>query len=112
MDPKWREILEKIERGELTPEEGASRMGQTGEQPAEPLPAPAQIVVASPPASSQNAESTAQPPFQTEEHAPAPDPAFESRLNYWKRWWQVPLFAGIGIFLLGAALVAWGHSSQ
>ena len=32
MDPKWREILEKIERGELTPEEGASRMADGNRQ--------------------------------------------------------------------------------
>lgn len=111
MDPNWREILEKIERGELTPEEGASRMGQTGEPTPEPAPA-AQIVAAEPPASSPPAESAPPPSYQSEEPAPAPDPAFEARLNYWKRWWQVPLFAGTGIFLLGAALIAWGHTSQ
>jgi hypothetical protein len=79
MDTKWREILEQVERGELTPEEGAERLAaQTRqfdpqERPAEPAaPSPEAEVVED----------------------------FQGALSFWKRWWTVPLWAGVIICVL------------
>ena len=43
---------------------------------------------------------------------PDSDPEFSSRLEYWKRWWLIPLWIGLGIFIAGAGLIAWGYTSQ
>jgi hypothetical protein len=95
MDPKWREILEKVERGELTPEDGAAQMRQ---EPSASVP--------------PQSETPPNPAGGSENIPPEPDPGFESRLNYWKRWWILPLWGGVGIFLLGALLIAWGNAGK
>jgi hypothetical protein len=88
MENRWREILEKIEQGLLSPEEGA-RLMEDGR-----------------PAAAEAAGAAGSPPVDDEPPAePEPDP----RLDYWKRWWMVPLWVGISIFVLAAALMAWAH---
>jgi hypothetical protein len=89
MDPTWRDILEKVERGELTPEEGAALMKQEAHAPVQPV---IDVLPADMP--------------------PEDDPDFEKRMNYFKRWWVLPLWAGAGIFIFGALLLAWGSSSK
>jgi hypothetical protein len=94
MDPNWHDILEKVERGELTPEEGAALMKQEI-----PAPAPDRIDI----------QPTDVTPADT---LPTSDPDFEARMKYWQRWWIIPLWVGAGIFLFGAMLLAWGSSEN
>ena len=89
MDPTWHDILEKVERGELTPEEGAALMKQ-----GTPVPVPDRIDI------------------QPVDLPPDADPGYEKRMNYWKRWWIIPLWVGVGIFIFGALLLAWGSSAK
>lgn len=91
MDARWREILEKIEQGLLSPEEGARLMEE------QPRPAPA-------------SETPAAPPPEVEEASPEPEP--DPNLDYWKRWWMVPLWVGLSIFVLAAGLMAWAHLNE
>jgi hypothetical protein len=92
MDSRWREILEKIEQGLLSPEEGARLLEQDPQAvPSEPL------------------ETPVMPPAEEESVSePEPDP----RLDYWKRWWMVPLWVGLSIFVLAAGLMAWAHLNE
>ena len=95
MDSKWREILEKVERSELTPEEGASQMAKAARQ----------IRTALPPTS-----APAQP---DEKHTSDPEIVedFESVYAFWRNWWILPLSAGAIVFVLGTVLIAWGSQS-
>jgi hypothetical protein len=97
---QWREILEKVERGELSAEEGAALMGRS---PANPATGSAGAASGASTAPAKQAPTT-----QTAN----PDQEMKTRLAYWKRWWMLPLWVGMGIFLVGAALVAWGHAGQ
>ena len=103
MSANWREILEKIERGELTAEQGAALMsGEKQAAPAaepEPPPAPGEPFT--------QASTNAAPEVE-----PEPDAELAGRLDYWKRWWLIPLWIGMGIFIAGAGLIAWGYTSQ
>ena len=100
MESKWREILEKVERGEMSPEEGARQMAQsTREMPMEPAPdAPSTssvpAVIASP-----------QPEAEVVED-------FNSVYAFWRNWWVVPLSIGAIIFVLGASLESWANATQ
>ena len=116
MSANWREILEKVERGELTAEEGAVLMssGKPGDAvpPAAPAPEPAPQPQSPPePAPARSGESFARARAAAEAE-PDSDPEFSSRLEYWKRWWLIPLWIGLGIFIAGAGLIAWGYTSQ
>ena len=106
---KWREILEKVERGELTAEEGAALMG--GQAPANPAEPAASQPVQPPPVDWTTGGEPAAAAVE-EEAGPEPDVELDERLKYWKRWWMVPLWVGMGVFLVGAALIAWGHAGQ
>lgn len=98
MDTKWREILEKVERGELTPEEGAAQMADASRYIPMGEPAPAQgAAQTSPPASPPPAEK-----------AEVVDD-YENLYGFWKQWWAIPLWVGTGIFAVGAILMAWGN---
>jgi hypothetical protein len=102
MDSKWREILEKVERGELTPEEGAAEMAKSARpitaQPASPsTPTPPSAELAVPPTPAQ-ADSE---PEVVED--------FESVYAFWRNWWVLPLSVGALIFVVGAVLVALGN---
>lgn len=130
MDAKTREILEKVERGELTPEEGAALMAGTARtlpletQPEPPSPGdlavPGAIPVGGtpPPAPTTGpAEGTLPPAFAAGSGPSAnPEPEvvedFHSLVGKWKNWWVIPLWAGTGVFVLGAIWMAWGNYSQ
>ncbi len=118
---KWREILEKVERGELTAEEGAALMNQgaaeaqtMGAVPATPAVAAIPAIPAEPSEAPAEAAAPEAAPAAsaTWDETPRDDPELDERLEYWKRWWLVPLWVGMGVFLVGAALIAWGHTSQ
>lgn len=107
---KWREILEKVERGELTAEEGAALMGgQAAAAPAQPA---AEQPAPPPPAGDWTTGGEPAAAAVEEEAGPESDAELDERLKYWKRWWMVPLWVGMGVFLVGAALIAWGHAGQ
>lgn len=99
MPVHMREILEKVERGELTAQQGAALLAGE-EQPASEAHAGAAAFRGETPA------------VETPADEPKSDPDLENRLKYWKRWWMVPLWVGIGIFAIGAGLIAWGHTSE
>lgn len=110
MNPTQREILQKVERGELSPSEAAELLSGAPSAPSAP-PAP-------PPPAAQAAPFLANLPIRVESGPSAPprDPEAElddidTRLAGWKRWWMIPLWAGMGVFLLGAALMAWGYTA-
>lgn len=87
MSEDLREILRKVERGELSAKEGAVLLGQSQTTPPPPN--------APPPPVGQTVEDD-----------------LEERLASWKRWWMIPLWVGMGIFAIGAALVALGDIYQ
>jgi len=94
MDSKWREILEQVERGEMTPEEGAERMAaQT--RPFEP----------EQPAGSND----------TRAGEPVSEPEvvedFQGVLSFWKRWWMAPLWVGVIICVLSGLAMSSAASS-
>ncbi len=103
MPVNMREILERVERGELSAQQGAALLagGEEPHAPETPVPVSAEAQDTPPPGAGEAQAET-----------PAPDPGLEERLEYWKRWWMVPLWIGMGIFAIGAALIAWGHTSQ
>jgi len=88
MDPRWHEILQKIEQGLLSPEEGARLMAEPAVEE---------------PQSHEEVMPAEEPSAQ-----PEPDP----RLDYWRRWWMVPLWVGLSIFVLAAWLMAWAHLNE
>ncbi len=92
MAESMREILAKVERGELTPEEAEAILG--GEA------------------------STAQPSSPAEEVPPVEGEVLESpaevdaRLKRWRLWWLVPLGIGGFILVVGIALITLGYASS
>jgi hypothetical protein len=90
-----------VERGELTPEEGATQMANATRQipvaPATPnLPAPL-------PALGMPSQGQASEPEVVED--------FESVYAFWRNWWILPLSVGAIVFVLGTILIAWGSQS-
>lgn len=70
-------ILEKIETGELTAEEGIHLINHS-QEPAPPM---------------NELESD-------ERFEPNPPVISEEELERWKRWWTIPLYVGVGIVIL------------
>jgi len=116
MAENWREILDKVARGELTAEQGAVLMGggkleaEAAPAPPAPEPAPEPHSQPEPPPSGPSFARASAPAGASPE--PDSDPELSSRLEYWKRWWLIPLWIGLGIFIAGAGLIAWGYTSQ
>src|SRR5258706_15386207 len=69
-------ILQMIEDGQVSAAEGLKLLDALGADDAAAVPA-------------------------TAEAAPAAGPD----LDYWRRWWLVPMWAGIGVLLVGAGLM-------
>ena len=116
MSENWREILDKVARGELTAEQGAVLMGG-GKLEAETAPGRPHLNLP-PNLSPSLSRAPSGPSFARASTAagaspePDSDPELSSRLEYWKRWWLIPLWIGLGIFIAGAGLIAWGYTSQ
>lgn len=87
MSEDLRDILRKVEQGELSVQEGAALLGGSKATPPPPNEPP-------PPAGQ------------------AIEDDLEERLAFWKRWWMIPLWAGMGVFAIGAALIALGDLYQ
>ncbi len=86
MNAEWLKILELVRSGDLSAAEGARRLDAFEEA--------SQVEVISPPL--PEAESTL-------------DAETEASIRRWKSWWQIPFWAGAGIFLLSATLMAWAY---
>jgi hypothetical protein len=107
MDSKSREILERVERGELTPEQGAALLAGTARQiPVEP------VSGGEPPSPG---EATNDKTFPHAPHAATPEPEVVEDLQgvyaFWKRWWMLPLWVGGAIFIAGGLIMIAGQNS-
>lgn len=87
MNPELLDVLKKVQNGELNVDEAANRLSMIDEMP-EQRAAPDIL-------------EPAQPVEETE-----PD------LGWWKNAWMVPFWVGTGIFILGAAIMAWSYSAS
>jgi len=94
------EILEMIQQGKINPEEGLkliealSDSWKTEDQ--EYLQAREEMLY--PPSSSTS-----------EDAAPA---ITSDEMSKWRRWWVIPFWIGVGIAILGGALMYWGWSAR
>ena len=98
------EILQKIERGELSAREGLRLINDLEASEAEATPAekvdPVRVeVIDERPSSSQQDEA---------EKDRLSEEALERELNGWKRWWTIPFWIGVIITLVSAGLMDWG----
>jgi hypothetical protein len=89
METTWREILGKVERGEMTPEEGAERLA------AQTRPFETDGSAAAGGVSTANPTPEA---FESEKGEVVED--FHDVLSFWKRWWTIPLWVGVGVCVL------------
>jgi hypothetical protein len=104
MDTKWREILEQVERGEMTPEQGAELLAaQTRQFDAE----------------ADQPQTNRTPAGQAGGVQPQPPVAgtelvedFNSALSSWKNWWMLPLLAGILICAFSGLAMSSAVSSE
>ncbi len=81
-------ILDMIDDGIITAEEGYRLLQALEDQPGE--------VVAL---------------TQDEETFHRPEPPTPEQVARWKRWWMIPLWVGVGITVLGAGLMYWSWQS-
>jgi len=119
IDEQRLDILRKVERGEISPQDGSLlleklEMGlplETGDlppavqeplPPAEPPAAPVpDVEVISPPAPVSAAPATGESPQLTDLEM--------SRFNFWQRWWLLPFGIGVILILLGAYWMHLGY---
>lgn len=90
------QILEMVENGVITAEEGARLLrllDEAGSTEAD--------------FSKEQTTSKVQPP----DSSPEKD-AFEGRLERLRRWWQIPLWIGVGITVLGGLLMFWAYQAS
>ena len=88
-------ILEMIESGKLTTEEGLRLLNELQE--------------------SEDSLSAAATPQEVQElstASPVPTPEIQEDLTSWKQWWIIPFWIGVGITVLGAALMYWAFSAH
>lgn len=93
MPESMREILKKVERGELTPEQAEEYL--RGETPPKEMPASPEEDI--PPAAGEVLESPAEA---------------DARLNRWRLWWLIPLGIGGFILIVGIALITLGYAAS
>lgn len=104
MKSEWIDVLNQVKSGELSAEEGAARLQQIEDQSVraqEPAPAAEPV---------EDAAGAGAPggPHVVETSSPPVD----ERLERWQRWWLYPFWAGLGVFMLGSALMAWSYTSE
>ena len=94
------EILEMIQQGKISPEEGLKLLEALGEswdaEDQEYLQAREEMLY--PPSSAENGDAA--PEISSEE------------MEKWSRWWVIPFWIGVGITVLGGALMYWGWSAR
>lgn len=102
------QILEMIESGQISTAEGLRRLseleeqggvaGQLAEQVPEPLPPPGSTFETTEPGGDQFVSGAS--------HRPTPS-ALPPAAAKWRRWWQVPLWIGVGVTVFGGLLLYW-----
>ena len=94
------EILEMIQQGKISSEEGLKLIEALGEsrdaEEEEYLKAREEMLY---------------PPSEVDCADPIPEIDPEE-LNKWRRWWVIPFWIGTGITVLGGALMYWGWSAR
>jgi hypothetical protein len=94
------EILEMIQQGKISPEEGLKLIEALGESwDAEDQ----EYLLAR--------EEMLYPPPSPESGDPPPEISSEE-MGKWRRWWVIPFWIGVGITVLGGALMYWGWSAR
>ena len=83
------EILNQVKAGEISIEEGARRLSALEEPaPTQPEPQPEPVL-----------------------HEMNPADLSEANLAYFRRWWLIPLWVGLGVVVFSAGLMSWGFSN-
>jgi len=113
MNEKRLEVLRRVERGEVSIEDGSQMLealdrGEpldlskpvTREGTAQPI-IPVSITEPSPPAAAIVS------PFSGKNDEPPGE--YDARINYWRRWWLLPFGIGILILVLGAYWMYLGY---
>lgn len=100
------DILQRIENGEISPEEGARLLRESGTTTANPnLELLARIESGE--SSVEEVLAQFQPTTETfeEDDAPeknAPPMVSDAEMERWRRWWNIPFYVGIGIVVLAS----------
>jgi hypothetical protein len=114
------EILQKIERGELSAREGLRLLDEVENLPPEQTaaetidPAKVDVVFDRPPGRGFDVhqQRDASPSREVhEEKDRLSEEALERELGAWKRWWTIPFWVGVAITLVSAGLMYWGYST-
>jgi hypothetical protein len=105
------QILEMIEKGLITAEEGIRLLNSLQPEP-EPVDAPSI-------GASAAAESGPAPAPEVIVEEPAPDSTappvpseFENETRKWRRWWWIPLTVGIGITVISGLLMVLAYQTS
>ena len=108
------EILRKVERGELSTEDG-SRLLEALEMglPLEPAdlrpPTPEAVLAAQAPAAFPDVEIIPPPAPSAAGEGPQLNDMEASRFNFWQKWWLLPFGIGVIVTLLGAYWMYLGY---
>ena len=94
------EILEMIQQGKISSEEGLKLIEALGEN----WEAEDQEYL-------QAKEEMLYPPLQDDSGDSAPEITSEE-MEKWRKWWVIPFWIGVGITVLGGALMYWGWSAR
>ena len=109
-------ILDMIEGGIITAEEGLRLLQVLDDSAAESTSAVESASAAEPRSTSgEGPESEAARGWDAAEvidHAPPPAPPDPAEIRKWKRWWVVPLWIGAGITVIGGLLMYWAFSAS
>lgn len=111
MKSEWIDILNQVKAGELSAEEGAARLKQLEEQ-SETGAGTVEEPAAASHAGAANAGSGNDAASEQPRVVAAEESAADERLKRWQRWWLYPFWAGLGIFMLGATLMAWSSTNE
>jgi len=77
------QVLERIEQGEISPEEGARLLSEMVDQ-------------------SEEASSHGQTASEDEA---TPTPPLQEEIERWRRWWRIPLWVGFGVTILSGTFL-------
>lgn len=108
------QILSMIESGVITAEEGA-RLLQAFESDAdqadfEAVPPAETVPAGSPPLEGESPVAEAGEVIDGRSGPPLGE--FDEQIEKWRRWWQIPLWVGVGITVLGGLLMFWAYMAS
>lgn len=103
------QILEMIETGLISAEEGISLLNALAHESQErsgPEPSPAAAEYADPVPASVREPGEVPTEFEADESSPETE-SIDLDLSGWRRWWMIPMWVGVGITVAGAGLMYW-----